>query len=149
LGHSKLTWQPDPELAMRPTLPTAHTARQDNAQAQTLASRGHGAPAGLPYGTLTRGQLYGPELRPALPIATQDPVVYPWQLPVAEGRVVVEITIDERGEITNKTVLESMGADIDNKCLAALNGWHFHPATKNGLPIASKQDAVFPFHARV
>ena len=60
----------------------------------------------------------------------------------------IEITIDERGEIVRKTVLQSLGPDIDSKCLAALENWHFHPATRNGTAIASKQDAVFPFHAR-
>ena len=35
-----------------------------------------------------------------------------------------------------------------NKCLAALENWHFHPATRNGAPIPSKQDAIFPFKAR-
>jgi TonB family protein len=147
LGHEKLTWTPNPELAKRPALPTVRTTAADKAPTQTLSNAGHGAPAGLPYGTLNRGPAFGPEIRPALPITTSDPVVYPWELPKSEGRVVVEITIDERGEITNKTVLESLGLEIDNKCLAALNGWHFQPATKNGVAIASKQDAVFPFHA--
>ena len=65
-----------------------------------------------------------------------------------EGVVRVEITIDERGEIVSKTVLQSLGPDIDDKCLAALENWHFHPATRNGSPIPSKQDAIFPFRAR-
>ena len=42
---------------------------------------------------------------PLLPIATSDPVVYPWQLPDSGGNEVIEITIDERGEIVRKTVL--------------------------------------------
>jgi TonB family protein len=69
-------------------------------------------------------------------------------LPAVPGNEVIEITIDERGEIVNKTVLQSLGADIDTKCLTALDNWHFHPATRNGSPIASKQDAIFPFKAR-
>jgi len=61
---------------------------------------------------------------------------------------VIEITIDERGEIVRKAVLLSLGPDIDSKCLAALENWRFQPATQNGIPIASKQDAIFPFKAR-
>ena len=45
-------------------------------------------------------------------------------------------------------VLQSLGPAIDNKCLAALENWRFQPATQNGSPIASKQDAIFPFKAR-
>jgi TonB family protein len=92
--------------------------------------------------------VYGNEIRPALPIATSDPVVYPWQWPDSEGKVVIEITIDQRGEIVGKTVLQSLGPALDEKCLAALENWRFQPATRNGAPIASKQDAIFPFKAR-
>jgi TonB family protein len=131
----------------RPSPPVTHTRTQDESQTQTLTDLGHGAQAGAPYGTL-RGELYASDVRPALPIATSDPVVYPWQLPTAPGNEVIEITIDERGEITNKVVLQSLGSAIDSKCLAALENWHFHPATRNGAPIPSKQDAIFPFKAR-
>lgn len=146
----KLTWKTPPKLTKLPApqTPVARTEEQDNAKTQTLSALGHGAQAGMTYGTLSRGQLYGDEIRPALPAATSDPVVYPWQLPTASGNEVIEITIDERGEITNKTVLQSLGPDIDQKCLAALENWHFRPATRNGSPIPSKQDAIFPFKAR-
>ena len=146
----KLTWKAPaqlPKLPM-PSMPLAKVEEEDTSQTQTLSALGHGAQAGLPYGTLTQGQLYGEEIRPALPIQTSDPTVYPWQLPTAPGNEIIEITIDERGEIAKKTVLQSLGEDIDNKCLAALENWHFHPATRNGTPIPSKQDAIFPFRAR-
>ena len=95
-----------------------------------------------------RGSLSGDDVRPALPTTTSDPVVYPWQLPDYGGNEVIEITIDRSGAIVDKKVLVSLGPDIDSKCLAALDNWHFQPATRNGAPIASKQDAVFPFRAR-
>lgn len=123
-------------------------AAEDNSTTQTLSSLGHGAPAGASYGTLNNGSLTGDEIRPALPVTTSDPVAYPWELPDAEGNVIVEIVIDERGEITAKTVLHSLGSKLDEKVLLALDNWHFHPATKNGVPIASKQDAIFHFRAR-
>jgi TonB family protein len=148
LGHEKLTWKSPAQLP-KPTAPQIELANaEDASKSQTLSAQGHGAQAGPTYGTLVGGPYYGNEIRPALPIATSDPVVYPWQLPNSGGNEVIEITIDERGEIVRKTVLQSLGADIDNKCLAALENWHFHPATRNGAPIASKQDAVFPFRAR-
>lgn len=148
LGREKLTWTAPRLAKLAPQTPLARVEAEDKSQTQTLAALGHGTQAGLPYGTLNRGQLYGDEIRPALPIATSDPVVYPWQLPAAPGNEVIEITIDERGAIVSKTVLQSLGPDIDNKCLAALDNWRFQPATRNGAPIASKQDAIFPFKAR-
>ena len=150
LGHEKLTYKTPAQLAKlaTPRNPLSRSGAEDNSKTQTLSALGHGAEAGATYGTLYRGPLTGDEVRPALPSATSDPTVYPWQLPTSPGNEVIEITIDERGEIVSKTVLQSLGADIDNKCLAALENWHFHPATRNGAPIPSKQDAIFPFHAR-
>lgn len=146
----KLRWKNPAQSAKltSPSTPTTQAEEEDKSKTQTLSALGHGAQAGLPYGTLNHGSLYGDEVRPALPIETSDPYVYPWQLPVSPGNEVIEITIDERGEIVRKTVLQSLGPDIDNKCLAALENWHFHPATRNGTPIPSKQDAIFPFRAR-
>ena len=150
LSHEKLTWKSPAQLAKlaAPQNPLAGTGAEDNSKTQTLSALGHGAQAGPRYGTLVGGPFFGNEIRPALPIATFDPVVYPWQLPDYPGNEVIEITIDERGEIVRKTVLQSLGPDIDNKCLAALDNWHFQPATRNGAPISSKQDAIFPFRAR-
>jgi TonB family protein len=150
LGHEKLILKQNSvraKLSLPPAPISASTA-EDNSKTAMLSKLGHGAAAGLPYGTLPGGPVYGDEIRPALPIATSDPVVYPWQRPESEGKVVIEITIDERGEIVRKTVLQSLGSAIDNKCLAALENWHFRPATQNGTPIPSKQDAIFPFKAR-
>jgi TonB family protein len=150
VGHEKLIWKSITTLpklpAPRSTLPPA--AVEDNSKTATLSNLGHGATAGLRYGSLPGGPVYGDEIRPALPITTADPVVYPWERPVTEGKVVIEITIDERGEIVRKTVLQSLGSAIDDKCLAALESWHFRPATQNGSPISSKQDAIFPFKSR-
>jgi outer membrane biosynthesis protein TonB len=146
----KLTFKAtkQPAKVTAPQTPLARAEAEDNSQTQTLSALGHGAQAGQRYGTLSQGSIYGDEVRPALPIATSDPVVWPWQLPEVPGNEVIEITIDERGEIVRKTVLQSLGSDIDSKCLAALDNWHFHPATRNGVPIPSKQDAIFPFRAR-
>jgi len=146
----KLTFKAAKQAAKvtAPQTPLARAEGEDNSQTQTLSALGHGAQAGQRYGTLSQGSIYGDEVRPALPTATSDPVVWPWQLPETPGNEVIEITIDERGEIVRKTVLQSLGPDIDSRCLAALDNWHFHPATRNGVPIPSKQDAIFPFRAR-
>lgn len=146
----KLTWKAPAQLPRLPLpqMPVAQAEAADNSKTQTLSALGHGAQAGVPYGSLYHGSLTGDEIRPALPTATSDPVVWPWQLPSSAGNEVIEIVIDERGEIVNKTVLQSLGPDIDSKCLAALENWHFQPATRNGRPIPSKQDAIFPFRAR-
>jgi len=150
LGHEKLILKQNLAVAKMPLpqAPRSPSSAEDKSKVATLSNLGHGVPAGLPYGSLPGGPVFGDEIRPALPIVTVDPVVYPWELPDWEGNVVVEITIDERGEIVRKTVLHSMGPKLDGKFLAALENWHFHPATRNGIAIASKQDAIFHFRSR-
>jgi TonB family protein len=149
LAHEKLIWRQTPKVANANSLQTPLVgAETDSSKTETLSKLGHGAAAGLPYGALSTGPDSGDEVRPALPTSTSDPVAYPWELPDSEGNVVVEITIDERGEITRKMVLQSLGPKLDEKVMVALNNWHFQPATRNGVAIASKQDAIFHFRAR-
>jgi TonB family protein len=149
LGHQKLAWTPTSTQPKLP-LPTPLTASEteDNSKTATLSKLGHGAPAGLPYGSVPGGPVYGDEIRAALPTDMPDPVVYPWQLPESEGNVVIEFTIDERGEVVRTTVTQSMGQALDEKALEAAKNWHFRPATRNGVAIASRQDYIFHFRAR-
>ena len=105
--------------------------------------------AGSPYGSLSEGSSAGEEIRPALPSVTSEPLVSSEDLRgIIEGNVVVEITIDESGRIVNKAIIQSMGPALDARVLAALENWQFHPATRDGLPIPSKQDVVYHFKPR-
>jgi TonB family protein len=105
--------------------------------------------AGSPYGSLPEGVDAGHEIRPALPSVTSEPLVSADDLRGGvEGNVVIEITIDEAGNIVSKTVMQSLGPVIDAKVLAALENWHFRPATRDGVPIPSRQDVVYHFKPR-
>jgi TonB family protein len=99
---------------------------------------------GSPFGSLSDGRSTGFEIRPALPTVSLDPVIEPELLAGKSGDVVVEITIDSSGNITDMKVLESLGP-VDQRVLAALAKWHFLPATRDGTPIASKQDVHYHF----
>jgi TonB family protein len=92
------------------------------------------------------GSLTGWGARPALPVSFPDPHVHASELPPGVvGDVIVEVTIDAAGNITSKKVLQSIGYGVDEKVLAVLENWRFHPATINGLPVASRQDVHFHF----
>lgn len=111
---------------------------------ETASVQPNGPAGGSPYGSLSYGTLTGPEIRPALPIVSPDPVFGSDAIGV-EGDVVIEITIDEQGTIVQKVVLQSLSPALDNRVLAALEKWHFTPAFKNGVPIPSKQDVHYHF----
>ena len=59
--------------------------------------------------------------------------------------MVVEVTIDENGNVAETKILESLGYGLEDKVLEALRSWHFTPATVNGVAIASRQDVHFHF----
>ena len=107
------------------------------------------APAGSLYGSLAYGKSDGTEVRPAIRVSGSEPAVFPWDLGNApEGNIIIEVTIDERGNITDKKVLQSLNPTIDHKVLAALEDWHFLPALRDGDAISSKQDIYYhyPIH---
>ena len=57
----------------------------------------------------------------------------------------MEVTIDEKGNVADTKVLESLGYGLEDKVLEALKNWRFTPATMNGIAIASRQDVHFHF----
>lgn len=104
------------------------------------------ARAGAPEGSMFRGPVTGVEAMPALPMFFPDPAVYSWQLPNGlNGDVIVEVTIDDHGNVTETRLLQSLKEDIDTRVIATLKSWRFRPATVDGIAISSRQDVHFHF----
>jgi TonB family protein len=111
-------------------------------EATLLASE---IPAGNPYGSLSYGTLNGPDVRPALPVFFPDPIVDISEVPGGQGDVVVEITIDDQGNVVQESLVRGLSQSIDQRVMASILRWQFRPATKNSVPIASKQDVYYHF----
>lgn len=105
-------------------------------------------PLGSPYGSLFQGANSGFEVRPALWASGSDPHIAASELDGLEGNVIVEITIDDQGNVVHTAVLQSLSPAIDAKVVAALENWHFHPATRDGVAVPSKQDVYYHFPVR-
>ncbi len=123
---------------------------QNDVQNPGTAKPGHrtsqGAQAGSPYGSLTEGSIVGEEVKPALPLYGPQPQIASYEIPSGlEGDIVVEITIDAYGNVTETSLLRGLGHGLDEKVMAVLPTWHFHPATRDGVPIPSRQDVYFHF----
>jgi TonB family protein len=145
---TRITWNKAHGSA-KPKQNVSHAQSSDVGPNSAFNQTRQPTPTGSQYGSLLNGPLTGPEVRPALPVQSPDPVVDPAELPNGvEGSVVVEVTIDERGNIVRKIVLQSLGPSIDTKVLAVLENWHFLPATRYGVPIPSKQDVSYHFKPR-
>ena len=107
------------------------------------------ASAGSPYGVHVPGTpLTGPAVNPALPQVFPDPPVARSELPPGvQGDVIVEVTIDADGNVTDLKLTQGIGYGIDEKVLAVLRRWHFRPATRNGFNIASQHLVHFHYPA--
>jgi TonB family protein len=59
--------------------------------------------------------------------------------------VVLELTIDETGHVTDASVLQPAGHGFDEAALAAVKTWTFEPALRGGEPIRSTVQFSVPF----
>jgi TonB family protein len=48
---------------------------------------------------------------------------------------VIEVIIDERGDVVDATVIKSVNASFDNLVVGAARRWKYRPAVKDGVPI--------------
>jgi TonB family protein len=103
--------------------------------------------AGSPYGSRIPGTpLTGHEIIPALPQVFPDPAVSRDDLPPGvQGDVVVEVTIDDRGNVIELKLIHGIGYGIEERVLATLRQWRFRPASKDGVTIASQHIVTFHY----
>jgi TonB family protein len=146
MAKEHITWN-RVKAAKSPAPRLDHSTTGTDSKTDIAGSTVHSRPAGSPYGSVSDGSLTGPDVRPALPIVSPDPRVELADLPdgMHEGDEIIEITIDAQGNVVQKIVISSLSSTVDAKVLAALENWHFLPATRFGVPIPSKQDVHYHF----
>jgi protein TonB len=104
------------------------------------------AEAGSENGSAYDGLASGDEVKPALPVVFQDIKIPRSELPSGiQGDVIVEITINAQGTVVEERLLQGLGHGVDDRVIAVLRDWRFHPATRNGVAIPSKHDVHFHF----
>jgi protein TonB len=68
------------------------------------------------------------------------------QLPKGtKGDVILDIVIDTAGKISDIKMTSGLGHGIDDNVIATVQQWTFHPATKDGQPVASEQELHFHY----
>jgi TonB family protein len=141
----KLALHRDSTLKPPQSLPKPATVKDDNARdSGQLEATMH---AGSLYGSRIPGApLTGHEIIPALPQVFPDPNVTGDDLPPGvQGDVVVEVTIDERGNVIELKLIRGIGYGIEDRVLATLRQWRFRPASKDGVTIASQHIVTFHY----
>ena len=119
----------------------------ENDNATAGATLDETARGGSPYGARVPGApLTGHEVIPALPQVFPDPAVSRADLPPGvQGDVVVEVTIDEQGNVIELKLIRGIGYGIEDRVLATLRQWRFRPASKDGVTIASQHIVTFHY----
>ncbi len=137
---------------LRAPVPNATQAREAETPALIAANDQPGQEsresihAGSPFGFLASGPANGHEVRPALPVVFPEPLISRADIPRdVQGDVVVEVTIDAQGNVIGTKILQSLGYNIEEKVLAAVQNWRFRPATIDNVPIPSQHNVYFHY----
>lgn len=64
-----------------------------------------------------------------------------------EGDVVLTALIDDQGKISDLTLLTGIDPAINRDVIQTVRSWTFTPATKDGLPVSSRQEIHFHFRS--
>lgn len=141
-AHTRKTTN-DPEASKRTIIPVAqplpkktgggspttpHTGDGSN-----LAAHGNGADKD--------------DVRPAFPVfSPRPPVTDRALLPQSEEKIVVDVDVNEAGDVVSETLTRGLGNQLDQIVLDIVKTWRFHPATINGKPVATEAELIFPFN---
>ncbi len=62
-----------------------------------------------------------------------------------KGDVILDVVIDITGKISDIKMASGLGHGIDETVIATVQQWTFHPATRDGQPVASEQELHFHY----
>jgi len=118
--------------------PIEASASTENKQAE--------ATPGSQNGSLSFGLTGNHDVRVAYSVFAPDPPIDRSRLPEwIRGDVVVEVAINEKGDVVETRVLKSLGFGLDDVIVDTLRRWRYQPAKVDGVPIASKHYVYFHF----
>jgi protein TonB len=114
-------------------------------QAASDANLRPGMP-GFILGSVASGWALDHDVHVAVPVDAPDPPIARSKLPEwMRGDVIVEVTIDDKGNVVATNVLHTIGFGIDEIIVATVRNWHYLPARVDGMPVASREDVHFHF----
>jgi TonB family protein len=110
-----------------------------------------GAPAVAGAGTGSGHAMAGngaddANVTPSYPVYSPRPEVTDRALlPQAEQKVVVDVNVDEFGAVVREVLVKGLGNKLDQIVLDTVKTWRFQPATKDGKPVPTEAELIFPF----
>jgi TonB family protein len=150
-------------IQLPPSLISAHTRKPTNdvdASKRTILpvlqpqpkKTGGGSPATPHSGDGSGQAAHGngsdkDDVRPAFPVfSPRPPVTDRALLPSEEEKIVVDVDVNEAGDVVSEKLTRGLGNQLDQLVLDIVKTWRFHPATVNGKPVATEAELIFPFN---
>ena len=85
------------------------------------------------------------DMTPAFPVYSPHPPIHDRSLlPQTADKIVVDVDVDEVGQVVKETLVKGIGNQVDAMVLDIVKTWRFQPAKINGKPVASQAEVVFP-----
>jgi len=101
---------------------------------------------GYILGSLSDGFALNHDVRAAISIVAPDPPIARSRLPEwIRGDVIVEVTIDDKGNVIGTRVLQTVGFGLEQVIVETLRQWRYIPAKVDGVSVASREDVHFHF----
>jgi protein TonB len=110
-----------------------------------VADRAQNPSTVRPYAAPHYAPLYQVDRQPELLTEFKPP--YPEEARRAgiEGRVTLQITVDEAGQVTSAKVIQGVGYGLDEAARTGMLKARFRPATKGGEAVATTLTFVYRF----
>jgi protein TonB len=124
--------KPAPTLRPAQAAPLHDLARASHAEAGV----GSSAQSGLGEGDITIA------LQSYFPYPTPDLTKLPRG---TKGDVILNAVIDEKGNISELTLVRGLGSPVDETVIATVQQWHYTPAMRKGVPVVSEQELHFHY----
>jgi|KBSSwiStaDraftv2_1062776.scaffolds.fasta_scaffold191092_2 TonB family protein len=87
------------------------------------------------------------DMTPAFPVYSPHlPIKDRSLLPATEEKIVVDVTVDDVGQVVKETLVKGIGNPLDQMALNVVKTWRFQPAKINGKPVASEAEVIFPLN---
>ncbi len=140
---------PTPDLALKIETPTAPQIKLDAPSLPQLLVEGE--PSALPGPVQVPPQLPSYISASELVAVVRTPPIYPPEARSRgiEGKVLVEFTVTEHGEVQDPVIIEANPPGVfDQAVLESVRRWRFRPKEQNGKPIAVRARQPLEFKLR-
>ena len=85
------------------------------------------------------------DMTPAFPVYSPHPPIHDrLLLPQTAEKIVVDVDVDEGGQVVKETLVKGIGNHLDAVVLDIVKTWRFQPAKINGKAVASQAEVIFP-----